>query len=196
MNKPRMGDRTRVLNWCVVFMAGLLAAPAGIAQDGAMDVTDLSHWTQVGDANWKMEAGVLVADAGNGFVVSPDTHRDLEINLEFWADENSNSGVFIRCQDVADISGNTCYEVNIYDTREDQTGASGAIVRIAPSSQKMITEGRWNTYKIRAEGNHIVVTLNGVETVNIEDDRYTDGPTALQFGQGGLKFRNVMIEKL
>lgn len=186
----------RFLGICAALIIGLAVVPVCLAQDEAADVTDISNWNQVGDANWRMEDGDLVADSGNGFVVLPGVYSDIEINLEFWADENSNSGVFVRCPDAGEISGDTCYEVNIYDTREDQTGASGAIVRVAPSSQKMITEGRWNTYRIRAEGTHIVVILNDIETVNIEDDRLAEGYVALQFGTGGLKFRNVRIQPL
>jgi hypothetical protein len=181
---------------CVLAVFTQFMVPESLAQDGAKDVTDLSNWNQAGDANWRMEDGDLVADSGSGFVVSPTSSTDLEIKLEFWADDDSNSGVFVRCPKADDISGSSCYEVNIYDEREDQSGASGAIVNIAPSSQKMETEGRWNTYHIRVQGTKIVVVLNGVETVNIDDGTYAEGYTALQFGTGGLKFRNVMIEEL
>jgi hypothetical protein len=184
-----------VLGVFAVLALGQLMVPMSVAQDGG-DIADISNWNQVGDANWRMEDGMLVADEGNGHVVTPGTFGDFEINLEFWADKESNSGVYIRCTDPDAIAVATCYEVNIYDTREDQTYASGAIVNLAPPSQKMETEERWNTYKIRAEGGSIVVVLNGVETVNVQDDRLTEGHIALQFGTGRLKFRNVRIESL
>ena len=196
MKKNKRTCGRAVLGVFAVLALGQLMMPMSVAQEGGGDITDISNWNQVGDANWRMEDGMLVADAGNGHAVTPGTFGDFEINLEFWADTESNSGVYIRCTDPDAIAVATCYEVNIYDTREDQTYASGAIVNLAPPSQKMETEERWNTYKIRAEGDSIVVVLNGVETVNVQDDRLSKGHIALQFGTGRLKFRNVSIQSL
>ena len=56
--------------------------------------------------------------------------------------------------------------------------------------------GQWNTYEIRAEGARLMVTLNGTQTVDMEDSTYADGPIALQYGLGVVKFRNVRIREL
>ena len=34
------------------------------------DGKSLDNWSQIGDANWKIEEGAAVADRGNGFLVS------------------------------------------------------------------------------------------------------------------------------
>ena len=34
------------------------------------DGTRLDHWHQIGDAHWRLEDGVVVADKGSGFLVS------------------------------------------------------------------------------------------------------------------------------
>ena len=61
----------------------------------------------------------------------------------------------------------------------------------------MINTGwRWNTYEIVAKGPRLTVTLNGTRTVEIEDSQYSDGPIALQYGAGVVKFRNVRIRPL
>ena len=160
------------------------------------DGTNLDHWNTTGDANWRIVDAAVQADAGSGMLVSGQSYGDFEIRLEFWADANSNSGVFIRCTYPAAISPDTCYEVNIFDTRPDQSGRTGAIVNIAPPLAVINTEGRWNTYEIRAEETHLVVKLNGVVTVDIHDGKFPAGHFTLQYGAGGVKFRNVKIRPL
>ena len=160
------------------------------------DGTNLDNWNTTGDANWRIVDAAVQADAGSGMLVSGQSYGDFEIRLEFWADANSNSGVFIRCTDPAAISPDTCYEVNIFDTRPDQSGRTGAIVNIAPPLAVINTEGRWNTYEIRAEETHLVVELNGVVTVDIHDGKFPSGHFTLQYGAGGVKFRNVKIRPL
>ena len=61
----------------------------------------------------------------------------------------------------------------------------------------------WNTYEITAKGPQLIVTLNGVQTVNIQDGKHAPGAFALQYGagvrgaQGGpIKWRKVRIRPL
>ncbi len=58
----------------------------------------------------------------------------------------------------------------------------------------MIDAGnRWNTYEITAKGPQLMVRLNGTQTVNVEDEQFAEGPFALQYGAGTMKFRSVQI---
>src|SRR5512145_2420126 len=78
----------------------------------------LDNWNRVGDANWRAEDGAIVADKGKGgFLVSKNSYKDFQIRAEFWAATDTNSGVFIRCDDPVKIGAATCYEVNIWDIR-------------------------------------------------------------------------------
>jgi hypothetical protein len=56
--------------------------------------------------------------------------------------------------------------------------------------------GRWNTYEITARGQHLVVVLNGVKTVDVRDAKLTRGPIALQWGRGTVKWRKLEIQPL
>ena len=94
------------------------------------------------------------------------------------------------------IGATSCYEVNIYDQREDQTYRTGGIVNFAAPAVQIDAGGQWNTYEIRAEGTRLLVTLNGTVTVDIEDSTYSEGPFTLQYGSGVVKFRNVQIQRL
>ena len=160
------------------------------------DGQSLDAFNMVGDANWRLADGVVQADSGTGFLVTKQPYGDFEIKAEFWVDENANSGIFIRCADPVKVGADTCYEVNVFDTRPDPTYGTGAIVNVAKVTTMPKAGGKWNTYEIRAEGPRMIVTLNGVRTVDVQDTKHARGPIGLQYGAGIVKFRNVQIRPL
>lgn len=157
------------------------------------DGSNLDQWQPVGDANWRIVDNTVRADDGSGVLVSRNSYDDFDLRLEFWVDTPANSGVFLRCSDPAQVNDRSCYEVNIFDTRPDQTYRTGAIVNVAEPQAMMNAAGRWNAYEITADGTHLTVRLNGTLTVDTEDDTYSRGPIALQRGAGVVIFRNVQI---
>jgi hypothetical protein len=162
------------------------------------DGSSIDGWNMIGDAAWMLDPtdDSVMASMGSGFLVTPESYRDFELEVEFWVDEPANSGVFIRCSDPMTINDQNAYEVNIFDTRPDQTYRTGSLVNFSPPTEVIDAAGQWNTFRIRAEGAHVTVDFNGVRTVDIEDDTYTEGPVGLQYGAGSVKFRNVRIRPL
>jgi len=161
------------------------------------DGKNLDHWTQIGDANWKLADGVVAADKGNGFLVSKDSYGDFQIRAEFWVDDEANSGIFIRCTDPAKVTAKNAYEVNIFDKRPDPSYGTGAIVDTAKAATALKAGGKWNVYEITAKGPRFDVTLNGTKTVDgATDSQHAKGPIALQYGAGVVKFRKVEIKPL
>jgi hypothetical protein len=166
-----------------------------------VDGTKMGDWTEVGKANWAMKDGALVADKLDGkdpsYLVSKESYKDFQIKAEFWADDDANSGIFIRC-DVRDkIDSKICYEVNIFDKRPDPTYGTGAIVDVAKVDPMPKAGGKWNTYEITAQGSHLVVVLNGQKTADVQDSKHNaGGPFALQYGSGVIKWRKVQIKPL
>ena len=198
-----------------VFMKGLFAITLGLLTLGLVSISfpssasdqeagwttlfdgsSLDGWRVLGDANWQLADGAVSADSGNGYLVTEASYGDFELTLEFWVDELANSGVFIRCSDPDNIGAANSYEVNIFDTRADQTYRTGGIVNVAAPASVINTGGRWNSYEIRAQGSRLVVTLNGTQTVDTTHDQFVRGPIALQYGAGTVRFRNVQIRSL
>jgi hypothetical protein len=161
-----------------------------------LDGTSVDGWNAIGDANWSVGEGYVEATSGAGFLVTPASYANFELHAEFWVNDIANSGIFIRCSDPAAINAENSYEVNIYDTRPDQTYRTGSIVDISPPASVILTGGQWNTFEITADGPRLRVTLNGIETVDVEDDLYANGPIGLQYGGGIVRFRNVRIRVL
>jgi hypothetical protein len=173
------------------------SAQAGGAWTTLFDGKTLKGWNVVGDANWSVADGVIQADKGTGFLVTPAPYRDFQITLEFWVTDDANSGVFLRCSDPKTISATNAYEVNIFDKRPDQSYRTGGIVDVAKPSSVILTGGKWNTYDISAKGPKMTVILNGVKVVDgAEDTKHADGPIALQYGAGTVKFRNVRVRRI
>lgn len=167
------------------------------------DGKNLDQWDKVGTAEWKLEDGGVTAMKGNGFLVSKNTYGDFELRVEFWVDEDANSGVFIRAEDPQKVTAENAYEVNIWDTRPDPTYGTGAIVNVAKVSPMPKAAGKWNTYEITARGQKLTVVLNGTKTAEAEDSKHARGRIALQRGlsrdqadKGVVKFRKVEIRPL
>jgi len=162
------------------------------------DGSSLDRWSVIGDANWRIEGDTVRADASTGasFLVSDADYADFELELEFWVDVPANSGVFLRCQDDSAMAAETCYEINIFDSRPDPTYRTGSVVNYAAPAAMVNTGGRWNQYLISAEGDRLRASLNGVEMFDIRDGTHASGPLGLQYGSGVVIFRNVRIRTL
>jgi hypothetical protein len=154
--------------------------------------SNLNDWTLLGDANWRIQDEAITAS----FLVSKSSYTDFQIRAEFWADSQTNSGIFIRCSDPKAIGADKCYEVNIWDTRPDPSYGTGAIVDVAKVSPMPKAGGRWNVMEIIAQGDLLTVKLNGEVTVNVRDKKWGKGHIALQYGSGVVKFRQLLIKPL
>ena len=164
------------------------------------DGKNLDDWYIIGDGDWKLENGLVMADRkigkDTGYLVTKKSYSNFELKVEFWVSHDANSGVFLRCKDGRTVSDSTCYEANIFDQRGDPYFGTGAIVKFAGVDRMPKAGGKWNTYEITADGPNITVVLNGVKTVQLNNNKYKKGPIALQYGKGVVKFRKVEIREL
>ena len=164
------------------------------------DGKNLGDWNLVGETNWRVEDGAIVADKRTSketaHLVTKDKYKDFMIYVEFWASDDANSGVFLRCQDPATITDRTCYEANIYDQRKDPTYGTGGIVNFAEVNPMPKAGGKWNTYEITVKGRTITLMLNGQKTAELHNGLFSEGYVTLQHGSGVMKFRKVAIKPL
>lgn len=177
-------------------LPGRAAAQAGWTE--LFDGKTLNGWNRIGDANWRVEDGAMVADAGKGgYLVTPENYRDFELTAEAFVDEKANSGIFFRCSDPQKITATNAYEANLFDTRSDPSYGTGAIVNVAKVDPMPKAGGKWNRMEITAKGDRLSFVFNGQKTAdNVQDDKYKDGPIALQYGAGVVKFRNVRVRRI
>jgi hypothetical protein len=131
------------------------------------------------------------------YLVSKQSYRAFEMRVEFWASDDANSAIFMRCRNRAQITDVNCSEANFFDQRPDQTFATGAIVKVAPVAQPAPRAGgKWNPFDLIVRGSRLVVVLNGQTMVEVTDSKLASGPFALQWGRGTVKFRSVRIRPI
>jgi hypothetical protein len=164
----------------------------------------LSSWNAVGNVEWRFdddtaEAGPREAgpQAEGGFLVSEDTYADFQLTIEFWIEDDTNSGIFLRCIDPESINPDGCYEANIWNNHPNQDSRTGSIVKHVKPQAHVETIGMWNRYDIKVQGSSISLSVNDVVTATLEDDRLSRGHIALQYtGKNLLRFRNFVITRL
>jgi len=189
----------------LALLGGVLAGCAthGTIENGSVLIDGaegLENFQRVGGADWKAADGVIQASQSSStyaYLVSKAKYGNFRLKVEFWASDDANSGVFLRCQDPHNITAENCYEANIFDQRPDPSYGTGAIVLVAKAPVPMPEAGGgWNSYVINAEGSRLTLVLNGVTTVDIEDSKLASGHIALQWGAGTVKFRKLVIQPL
>jgi hypothetical protein len=206
-----MNRRSAIVLLLAAF-AALSYAPQASSENGWVTLFDgksLDNFNTIGDANWRVEDGAIVADKGNGFLVTKSSYSDFQIRAEFWVDPDANSGIFIRCTDPEKLTAQNAYEVNIWDMRPDPSYGTGAIVNVAKVDPMPKAGGKWNVYEITAKGSTFTVVLNGQKTVDgVQNAKLASGRIGLQHGLGNkddkgvandkgvVKFRKVEIKPL
>jgi catechol 2,3-dioxygenase-like lactoylglutathione lyase family enzyme len=166
--------------------------------------------------NWRVEDGAIVGGAldrrqpYNEFLATTEDFGDFDLRLQYRIEGSGgfvNGGVQFWSQRVpgsfevsgfqADLGAGT--DGNLYDeSRRNRNVATAA----ADVRARALRPGAWNDYRIRAEGAHIQIWLNGVRTVDYtEDDGGIPhhGKFALQIHGGAntkVSYRGMMIESL
>jgi hypothetical protein len=179
-------------------------APKAAAQDAGwitlFDGKTLDGWSQVGQSNWHVADGMLIADKMEGkeagYLVSNKSYKNFIVRVEFWPSDDANSGIYFRCLDPKKITDRTCYEANIFDQRPDPSYGTGAITRYVEINPMPKAGGKWNTYEVTANGRDVTVVLNGQTTAKLRNGMFDEGPIVLQHGAGAIKFRKVEVKPL
>ncbi len=204
-------------------MNGVSAAEKAAGWRSLFDGKTLNGWTNLGELKWTVVDGAMVGDAvsqpaakplpppannpngkpitwATGFLRSKETFADFELTAEFWSEEDSNSGLFIRCQTPTNPNSlGGCYEINVSDPHA--TSPTGSIVGVHSTLPYHIkAAGKWSRFDVLADGAHLVVKVNGETLTDVQDEKLKDGALGLQAGgptgSGVIKFRNIKIRPL
>jgi len=143
-----------------------------------------------GASHWEVVHGLL-APCGEpaGYLTSKTEYKDFVIKVDFRTGEDTNSGVFVRAP-----GGNGGYEVQIWKS-QPQGYNTGSIVGTAKTGQeyKFIPD-QWNHYDITADGDHLVVVLNGTKTLDVHDSKFPEGRIRLQYQKYPIEFKNIKLK--
>ncbi len=183
------------------------------AEDGFVPLfngKDLDGWE--GDMKlWKVVDGNIVGDSPgikqNEFLATKKNYSDFELRLEFKLHKGvGNTGIqfrSVRDPKSSEVSG---YQADVgekyWGCLYDEHRRNKVLVQAPPELEKALKKDDWNTYVIRAEGDHIVLKVNGVTTVDYHepDEKIArSGMIAVQVHSGAplkVEFRNLRIKEL
>jgi hypothetical protein len=206
----------------MLFILGFLVLGAGSACEVRagetivlFDGKTLNGWE--GDTNfWRVEEGAIVAgwlerkQPHNDFLATKKDFGNFELRLQYKIEGSNgfvNGGVQFWSQRVpnnfevsgyqADLGADT--DGNLYD---ESRRNRNLVAAEKATREKILKNGDWNDYRIRAQGAHIQLWLNGVQTADyVESDETVPrhGIIALQIHGGAytkVQYRNLVIEEL
>jgi hypothetical protein len=176
---------------------------------------DLSGWD--GDPQlWSVKDGAIVGSSDhhpvkhNTFLI----YRDEFANFILQADiklRNHNSGIQFRSQrkpdwvvtgyqaDASEVGEEKSAWGNLYD----EQGKGRNLMRTPDEGwlkvKSQVHHDDWNHYEIVANGHHLILRLNGVETINQEVEKTEAGVIAIQMHMGEpmeVQVRNIKLKVL
>jgi len=171
---------------------------------------DLSNWEGNFDL-WKVKDKMIVGDSPgikqNEFLATKKSFGDFELRLEFrMKDGKGNSGVQFRSKRLPNSKAIEGYQAdlgaNFWGCLYDEHRRRKVLVRAPKKLDEVLKKGGWNSYVIRAQGDHIVQKINGLTTVDYRepDDKIArKGIIALQVHSGPkmkIEFRKIRIKVL
>lgn len=169
---------------------------------------DLAGWETRGGAKWFVEKGQLVGVQGEknapGDLFTTASFRDFEAVVTYRVEWPCNSGVWFRYQndgkayqaDILEYTNPVAYSGSLY------CPGYSKIFLAANTDKTLENHTGWNTLKIRAEGDHLQVWLNGKRTADVHDTTSDSGKIGFQvhpgaeFGPMKIVVREALIKEL
>ena len=186
--------------WAIVWL-GLLGA-SGRADDRAgyqsilFNGHNLDGW-QAATCQAGVEDGLLVLQAGDGWLRTNEQHGDFVLELDWRARKQNDydSGIYIRA--AAPPEGKpfpSRYQVNL------KQGAEGNLLQLAGAkSSGLVKPGEWNHFKLTVVGDTAALEINGKPAWKASGLEETEGYIGLQSEVdlgGQFEFRNIELTDL
>ena len=195
----------------------ILAALAHAADTPLFDGKTFTGWEGDTTNTWRIEEGALVAGSlekpqeKNDFLATTREFANFELTLK-WKLEGTkgfvNGGVQFRTKRIPgshEVSGYQAdlgagFDGALYDESRRRKILARPAPQVLEKARKPL--GDWNDYRIRAEGPHIQIWLNGVQTVDFtETDTGIDatGIIAVQIHGGAtsvVRYKDLALTEL
>jgi hypothetical protein len=144
----------------------------------------------------------------NTFLIYKDEYADFTLRADIKL-RNHNSGIQFRSQRKPDwvVTG---YQADASEVDEeksawgnfyDEQGKGRNLMKTQNEGwlkvKSQVHHGDWNHYEIIANGHHLILRLNGVETINQEVEKTAAGVIAIQMHMGqpmDVQVRNIKLK--
>lgn len=197
----------------LLMMSAMLVASSPAEKKGKSYVKlfngkNLDGWITHGTEKWYVENNLLVCESGAdkkyGYLSTVKDYYNFELEVEFKQEANGNSGVFFRSNfEGTKVSG---WQVEVAPPDHDTGGiyesyGRGWLVQIPEEKENILRMGKWNKMRIRVVDGRVITWLNGIQMVDITDEKIAKGrgAIALQIHDGGgikVYWKNLKIREL
>jgi hypothetical protein len=145
-----------------------------------------------GTSRWEVIDGTIQpCGESTGYLNSDQSFKNFVLSIEFKCAEEANSGVYVRSPQE-----NGGYEVQIWK-RQPAGYNTGGIVNTGKTARDFaLRPNQWNHFQITADGDRLIVVLNGETTLDVRDAKFPEGNIRLQYQRFPMEFRNVKIRPL
>jgi len=169
-----------------------------------MDGTTLAGWHPVGAGKWTVEDGAIVGRADKeklyGYLATDKTFKDFTARFKFKV-VVGDSGFFIRTRfEEPDMARGLQVQVGrlksgvggIYESY-----GRGWLVKPTDEAEKSYTrDDQWNEMVIDARGGHVKVTVNGVTSADLRDDKLVKDGGCLALQMHSQNVMHVMFKDI
>lgn len=173
---------------------------------------DLSGWeTHPKDkAKWEVKDSMIVGTGPVGHLFSKrDDYENFRYRVEAMINDKGNSGQYFRAKFEPGFPPGYEAQINATHTDPIRTGSlypDGRLKFSKEEQAKMIVKDQlhkpdeWFTQEVIAEGNHIIIKVNGKTTVDFVDKKnnFKKGRFAIQQHDPGtvIKVRKIEVKEL
>lgn len=200
----------------VLVIASLPASAWGLEFENQIVGGAMPGWISRGNEPteaWFVRDGVLECTGGGKlwgeWWGTQREYTDVVIELEYKLSPGGNSGIYLRTPSTGHPSS-VSYEIQLLDDDADKhkkltpAQLSGGIYKIvAPTQRAAKPVGEWNHIRTVADGDRIVIVLNGQTVVDADAREYPELAKRSKKGFVGLQnhhiptwFRNIRIADL
>lgn len=157
---------------------------------------DLEGWQPRGDATWEVKDGAIVGSGGTGHLFTKESFKDLGLRAMCRISPGGNAGIKVRVQEPYDAKWPKGYEAQIQN--HGSRGFTGSLYGYVSGKRLITRDEAWFALRIRAEGDHIRIWVNGQLQVDTHDDALTEGPICLQCHDAGVtvQYRDLKVRVL
>lgn len=157
---------------------------------------------------WRVEDGILIGSGPSTHLFSDrGDYENFYFRVEVMINDHGNSGQYFRTKFGPGFPKG--YEAQINATHGDKIRSGSLYPSFNPPKEdrkkiivydQLVKPDEWYTQEVMADGNHIVIKVNGKTTVDYVDpnNTYTKGHFALQGHDPGtvVKFRKIEVKEL
>jgi len=168
------------------------AAPAVGSNPRACSTPQGRAPVATGASHWEVVDGAL-SPCGDpaGYLTSKQSYQDFVLTVDFKTAEDTNSGVFIRSPE-----GNAGYEVQIWKAQPAGYNTGSIVATAKTDGDFQFIPDQWNHYEITADGDRLVVVLNGTKTLDVRDSKFSNGRIRLQYQKFPIEFKNIQLRAI